>query len=414
MINIPSCTCTSLRRERRGQVIRVVPDRDSNGEEAPVKLEERMPAGDPTGGSLPAGGLRRGDLPAEDPAGDPIAGDPPARNLPSGAMLSGDLTSIEVFEFVFEEAPFASAHASTIVETPDGSLVVAWFGGSAEGNDDVEIWVSRKAAGAGWSAPQRVTNTPNIPVWNPVFHQDSGTTWLFYKVGPSPREWIGAYCRSTDGGQSWGPVTYLPAGLLGPIRTKLLVLSDGTWLAGSSVEAGYRWDTRGDAPYRSWAVWVERSDDRGATWSKHGPVTVPGEPYGVIQPTLWQGSNGEVRMLMRSTERIGRIVASSSIDGGRTWTPGRLTALPNPNSGIDAVKLRDGRLVLVYNHLSQGRHAIHLAVSADDGETWTEPVVLESGPGEYSYPAVIQSQDGAIHITYTWQRRRIRYIRCVV
>ena len=143
-------------------------------------------------------------------------------------------------------------------------------------------------------------------------------------------------------------------------------------------------------------------------------MTVPGEPFGVIQPTLWQCSSGEIRMLMRSTQRIGRIVASSSADGGSTWTPGRVTALPNPNSGIDAVKLRDGRVVLVYNHLTEGRHEIHLAVSADDGETWTEPVLLESGPGEYSYPAIMQSEDGAIHITYTWHRKRIRYIRCAV
>ena len=356
------------------------------------------------------------------------------------------MLSIERSEFVFEQAPFASAHASTIVETPDRGLLVAWFGGSAEGSDDVEIWMSRKPAeptsGAAegatprevlgappnesarsapgavarthWSPPQQVTTTLDIPVWNPVLFQDAATTWLFYKVGPSPREWIGAYQRSTDGGRSWSPVTYLPAGLLGPIRTKPLVLSDGTWLAGSSVEAGYRWDTPREAPYRSWAVWVERSEDRGETWSKHGPVTVPGEPFGVIQPTLWQCSGGEIRMLMRSTDRIGRIVASSSYDGGRTWTPGRVTALPNPNSGIDAVRLRDGRVVLVYNHLSKGRHAIHLAVSADDGETWTEPALLESGPGEYSYPAVIQSEDGAIHITYTWQRKRIRYTRCAV
>lgn len=366
------------------------------------------------------------------------------RNAP--AKHGSDLLSIEAYEFVFDQAPSASAHASTIVETPDRSLLVAWFGGSAEGSDDVEIWVSRKPVGPApgaaaramsrdaaramsgepadampgisastqWSPPQQVTNTPNIPVWNPVLFHDADATWLFYKIGPSPREWIGAYRRSTDGGRSWGSVTYLPAGLLGPIRTKPLVLADGIWLAGSSVEAGYRWDTPWEAPYRSWAVWVERSENRGETWSKHGPVTVPGEPFGVIQPTLWQCSSGEIRMLMRSTERIGRIVASSSADGGRTWTPGRVTALPNPNSGIDAVKLRDGRVVLVYNHTSGDRHAIHLAVSEDDGETWTEPVLLESGPGEYSYPAIIQSEDGAIHITYTWHRKRIRYIRCAV
>lgn len=115
-------------------------------------------------------------------------------------------------------------------------------------------------------------------------------------------------------------------------------------------------------------------------------------------------------MLMRSTERIGRIVASSSADGGRTWTPGRPTELPNPNAGIDVVRLRDGRLVLIYNHLTRARNAIHLAVSRDDGETWTPPSVLEEGSGEYSYPAVIQSADGAVQVTYTWRRTHIRHL----
>lgn len=139
-------------------------------------------------------------------------------------------------------------------------------------------------------------------------------------------------------------------------------------------------------------------------------MAVPGEPFGVIQPTLWQTATGEIRMFMRSTERIGRIVASSSADEGRTWASARPTSLPNPNAGIDVVRLGDGRLVLVYNHLTEGRTAIHLAVSRDDGETWTPPRVLEEGAGEYSYPAVIQSADGAVHVTYTWVRTRIRHV----
>lgn len=317
---------------------------------------------------------------------------------------------VKTREFIFTEAPFASAHASTIVETPAQTLLAAWFGGSGEGHDDVEIWVSRKAMGEAWSRPRPATRTPDIPVWNPVLFEDADTTWLFFKIGPSPREWVGAYLRSADDGRSWSPVTYLPAGLIGPVRTKPLVLGDGTWLAGSSVEAGYRGDTPARAPYRAWAVWVERSEDRGRTWSKRGPVTVPGQPFGVIQPTLWVDAGGEIHMLMRSTERIGRIVASSSMDGGRTWSPGHLTELPNPNAGIDVVRLRDGRLILVYNHLPAGRSALHLAVSKDDGATWTEPQLLESGPGEYSYPAVIQTADGAVHITYTWRRTRIRHL----
>ena len=313
-------------------------------------------------------------------------------------------------EFVYANAPFRSAHASTIVETPARTLMAAWFGGSAEGRKDVEIWLSRRPRGGGWSAPVRVTDTPEMPVWNPVLFQDGENTWLFFKVGPSPREWVGGYRISSDDGQSWSTTRYLPAGLTGPIRAKPIRLSDGTWLAGTSVEAGYDGNTPEAAPYRSWSVWVERSTDRGTTWSKQGPVVDPAESFGVIQPTLWETPGGEIRMLMRSTERLGRIMKASSKDRGLTWTPATATELPNPNAGIDIVRLKEGLLVLAYNHLRQGRRSIHLAVSGDEGETWRSPVLLEDGQEELSYPAVIQTADGKVHVTYTWNRTHIRHL----
>jgi predicted neuraminidase len=317
---------------------------------------------------------------------------------------------ILVREFVYADAPFPSAHASTIVEARPGILIAAWFGGTQEGSNDVEIWSSRKEQDKPWSLPVRLTNIPDMAVWNPVLFQDGNRTWLFFKIGPSPREWVGAYRTSEDAGESWSDITYLPAGLLGPIRAKPIHLADGSWLAGSSVEAGYRWDTPADAPYRTWTCWAERSSDKGKSWTRFGPIAIPGQPYGVIQPALWQTATGEVRMFMRSTERVGRVVFSASKDGGRTWSPAKLTALPNPNAGIDLVKLRDGRLVLIYNHTPQGRDSIHLAVSRDDGDSWSAPYVLEEGQGEFSYPAVIQSDDGLIHVTYTWRRKLIRHL----
>ena len=314
-----------------------------------------------------------------------------------------------VLTFIYEEAPFPSCHASTLVELEDGSLLASWFGGLDEGDDSVEIWTARKAPGGAWSAPVAVTDYPEIPTWNPVLFRDGHRVWLFFKIGPNPREWIGAYRTSDDEGQTWSPVVYLPAGQLGPIKNKPIRLSNGDVLAGTSVEAGYRGDTPRDAPYRSWATWVERTPNGGQTWSIHGPITVPGEPFGVIQPTLWEASDGSVKMLMRSTQRIGAVCEATSHDGGKTWSPARPTALPHPNSGLDAVKLRDGRVVLVYNHTEQGRSPLHMAVSSDDGKTWSAPMVIEEGPGEYSYQAVIQTRDGMIHITYTWRRERIRH-----
>jgi len=311
--------------------------------------------------------------------------------------------------FVFVDAPFSSAHASTIVETKPGELLAAWFGGSREGADDVEIWTSRRSGDRDWTPPAVVTSYPEMPTWNPVLFNIGGVTRLYFKIGPSPREWIGAYRETADAGRTWGDVRYLPAGLTGPVRAKPIRLSDGTLLAGTSVEAGYDGDTPRDAPYRSWAVWIERSDDDGSSWTKRGPVAIPGEPFGVIQPTFWETDAGDVHIFMRSatTPRVHEAVSS---DHGLTWSVARRTRLPNPNSGLDVVRLRDGRLVLVLNHNETGRNPIHLVVSTDEGVTWSAPLILEEGPGEYSYPAVIESADGLLQITYTWRRERIRHV----
>jgi predicted neuraminidase len=317
----------------------------------------------------------------------------------------------ELEEFVFADASFEACHASTIVETPGGGLLSAWFGGLEEGDTSVEIWLSSKKPGQKtWSPPEKMTDFPEIPCWNPVLFLDrDNKLWLYFKIGPSPMTWVGAYITSSDGGQSWSGISYLPAGHLGPIRCKPIILSDGTILAGSSVEAGRKRGTP-VKPYWSWASWVERSTDNSKTWSIHGPITHPETNFGVIQPTLWQTDSGQVRMLMRSTSQIGWVVESTSNDGGITWEPGKVTSLPNPNSGIDAVKLQDGRVALIYNHTRSGRSPLNLAFSTDDGDTWGTPLILEDEPGEYSYPAIIQSADGKLHMTWTWKRERVKHV----
>jgi predicted neuraminidase len=117
-----------------------------------------------------------------------------------------------------------------------------------------------------------------------------------------------------------------------------------------------------------------------------------------------------LRLYARSTSRTGKICVADSNDGGITWTQARPIDVPNPNSGIDAVALQDGRVVLIYNHSESKRTPLNLAVSTD-GEEFRMFHTLESEPGEYSYPAIIQGKDGDLHITYTWKRERIRYVR---
>ena len=307
-------------------------------------------------------------------------------------------------EFIYEEAPFPSAHASTIVQTSDG-LLAAWFGGTRERAPDVGIWTSRHVNGR-WSAPVEVadgvqSDGGRYPCWNPVlFDMGAGAITLFYKVGPSPSEWWGMTIVTRDGGQTWSDRQRLPKGVLGPIKNKPVRLSDGTIIAGSSTES-----TENPSV---WRAHFERSEDGGQSWKIVRPsMPTSGPEVEAIQPSILIHTDGRLQAIGRT--RSLRVFETWSRDRGRTWSPLALTSLPNPNSGIDAVTLRDGRHVVVYNHTTQGRTPLDVAFSSD-GEKWDPPIVLESDPGEYSYPAVIQTSDGLIHITYTWKRERIKHV----
>ncbi len=301
-------------------------------------------------------------------------------------------------EFIYKEAPFAQCHASTILEAQNGDMLAAWFGGTKEKAPDVAIWMSRRTAD-GWSAPVEMARHEQMPTWNPVlFRAQDGVTWLYYKYGPDPRTWTGAYRRSEDDGRTWSDWAPMPAGLLGPIKNKPLTLPDGTIISGTSVES-----------HEAWASWAEISKDQGRTWRRFGPISHPTEPFGVIQPAVVPILGG-IRMYMR-TRNVGRIGYADSFDGGQTWSPVWETELPHPNSGIDAVGLPDGRIALLYNHTEQGRTPLHLSISADEGKSWKTLAVLEDEPGEYSYPAIIYGSDGALHMTYTWRRETVRYVR---
>lgn len=316
--------------------------------------------------------------------------------LPVAAATPGGATSAR---FVFEQAPFPSCHASTLVELDGGGLLSAWFGGTRERAPDVAIWTAR-FDGVSWSAPVRVAEEPGIPTWNPVLWPEAaGGLILFYKAGPSPETWSGFLKRSRDGGRTWSEAELLPAGLFGPIKNKPIAGLRGEIVAGTSVES-----------YRAWTSWVDISPDGGRTWTRHGPIVVPGVPKGNIQPSLWRCTDGRLRMVVRTTERVGRVCFAESSDDGRTWSAARATSLPHPNSGLDAVKLADGRVLLVYNHTPSGRTPLSVAVSEDDGDTWQVRRALEDGPGEYSYPAVIQARDGRVHVSYTWRRERIKHV----
>ena len=310
----------------------------------------------------------------------------------------GAAVKIASEEFVFTDAPFPSAHASTIVETPTG-LIAAWFGGTREKHPDVGIWISRHDGGR-WSTPTEVANgaTPDggrYPAWNPVLFRDSdGPVWLFYKVGPSPSTWWGLLMRSNDEGRTWNAPTRLPEGILGPIRAKPVQLADGTLLAGSSTE------------HDGWRVHMEWTRDPAGAWEKTPPLSAP-PAFSAIQPTILVHDERRIQILCRTEQGV--IAESWSQDAGRSWSALRGTALPNPSAGIDSVRLANGGFLLVYNPTRDNRRKLQIAISAD-GRIWTPAVMLEDSPGEYSYPAMIQARDGRVHVTYTWRRERIKHV----
>ncbi|MES2776547.1 MAG: sialidase family protein [Bacteroidota bacterium] len=310
-------------------------------------------------------------------------------------------------EFIFEKASFPQSHAATVVETPKG-IIAAWFGGTKEGNKDVCIWtahlINRK-----WTEPKKVAegiinDTLRYACYNPVLYQvPNGELILFYKIGPNVAGWTGWLMRSNDNGQTWSKREALPEGFLGPIKNKPELIN-GVLICPSSTEKN------------GWKVHFEYTKDWGKTWTKSGDIN-DGQTFSAIQPSILKYKDGSLQVLCRS--RNTTINESRSYDKGKTWTAMKAIALPNNNSGTDAVTLKDGRQLLVYNHVMPDsswvkgkgpRTPLNVAISKD-GKKWFAALILEDSPiSQYSYPSVIQSKDGMVHIVYTWRREKIKYV----
>lgn len=304
-------------------------------------------------------------------------------------------------EFIYnrQDVPFPSCHASTIVETPAG-LLASWFGGTEERAPDVCIYTAAKVNSI-WSKPvmsaDGLQDGKRYPCWNPVlFRKDNGDIMLYYKVGPNPREWWGLYKTSKDNGKTWSSATKIPDQLLGPIKNKPVRLPDSRILYPTSFETSDKWNS-----------YLETSDQDLKNWQR---INLDNSVYQTIQPTILFHKKGMMQLLFRSKNKA--IIESWSKDNGRTWSLLAPTSLPNNNSGIDAVSLSDGNQALIFNPVTKGRNKLGLAVSKD-GTSWDAAVLLEDDPdpkAEYSYPAIIQTKDGLIHVTYTWNRELIKHV----
>lgn len=331
-----------------------------------------------------------------------------------------------VREFIVkDDRGFDSGHASTLVQTKDGTVIAAWFGGSWEKAPDVAIWLSRRVGGV-WETPEKLVDVRGIAMWNPVlFQKADGTIILFYKVGETIPVWKTWYVESNDGGKSFTKARELVPGDenggRGPVKNKPIRLTDGTVLAPASLE-GQTWDAFADISMDDCKTW-EMSQTVPVKRSSYD-IHMVDRPYdryllfgkGVIQPTLWQDSESKVHMLLRSTGS--RIFRSDSEDNGRSWCTAYDTGLPNNNSGIDLVRMKNGDLILVYNprenlpnYYKGPRTPLTVAVSYDNGDSFKKLLDLETTPGNYCYPSVITNEENEVLITYTWNRETIVFCK---
>lgn len=332
--------------------------------------------------------------------------------------LTWEITAQDVFA---HHKDVAFYHAATLSFLDRDRVAIACFAGSFEGRDDVRIVLTAQDETGAFSAPVRFGGKENAACWNPVLHrggsgQDNDPLELYFHHGKNIADWITLRSVSSDNGKTWTtPKELVPgdcSGGRGPVKNKILRLSDGTWLAGMSVER------------EDWKAGVDRSEDEGKTWTKTflpQPVLsdyakswlrTDNNMNGLIQPTLWESAPGQVHMLLRST--YGRIYRSDSADFGRTWCSPYETEMVNNNSGIDAVWLKD-RLFLVCNPVENGdisspRSPLSIFVSEDNGCHFELFYVLEDQPGAYSYPAVITDGEN-LHVAYTWNNETIKYVK---
>lgn len=385
------------------------------------ELRSTMPVVDTDRDGMPDWWERVNDLSPKNPDDrNEVAGDgyTMLEKYLNGLVATGNLwvnapspgkKAIILEEFVFTESPTRDCHASSLLELENGDLLCTWFGGTREGAPDVKVWLSRKPEDGEWQKPEVVADGDGQTVFNPVLVKLRGGDIQIYYCSPGIND--GQVITSRDNGHTWSEPKKLPKGFVGPIVNKPVYMDDGTIIAGGSLE--------GDP---GWRIHVERSTDNGKTWTKVGPINDPvNTRYEIIQPTILVHSQKRLQILARtgSHGKDAKIAQTWSEDGGLTWSPVTDTDLPNNSSGIAAETLKDGTHLLVYNHSTRkdpiggrkGRGILTVAVTKD-GINWEAAAVLEyrTGQVQYSYPAVIQTRDGLVHVTYSWHRKRIKHV----
>lgn len=325
---------------------------------------------------------------------------------------------------------FPSAHAANLLELKNGDLLCAWFSGTWEGNSDVGIVDSRLSAGSNrWTEPQVVDHHIGESYQNPVlFQAPDGEIWLIHTTQAAGAGQANAkvlVAKSKNNGKSWnGPdVLFDEPGAF--VRDPMVVLADGTWMLPMYFTPTKGITTGAQAHYSV----VKLSRDNGLHWEES---RIP-DSNGYVQPSVVRLNSGKYVAFFRS--RFADNIFRSTSDDGKTWARPRRTELPNNNASIQAAVLQDGNVVIAFNNVGSvvsggkpkagPRKPLSVALSKDGGGTWTEIRDLETGrlppgaepipaeskaPGreEFSYPSILQTRDGSIHVAYTYRRYTIK------
>lgn len=301
-----------------------------------------------------------------------------------------------------------NSHGSTITELPNGDIMVVWYCGSFEKAADVGIWTSTlKKGSASFTEPVLLEKeSDRKSEGNPVIYYDIETKrlWLFwvtmdraeYKFLTGGWSLCKMKCKHSDDlGNTWTPSRYLFKSWGKMTRNKPIRMSNGDvilpiyseWLG---TKANFLISTRD-----SFAKGAIESK-----WKKIGPI-----PGNIEQPTVVELEPGHLLAYLRTANgsKYKKWIAQiESLDYGRHWTKPKITELPNPNSGCDMVKLKNGHIVLIFNDSPTRRSPLSLAISEDGGKSWPYKRVLEQDDKlSFAYPGIIQAEDGTLWCSYT-------------
>lgn len=328
--------------------------------------------------------------------------------LPIGMVNANDALKLSILkeEIISPQTEEFDCHSSCIIEVSPDVLCAAWKGGPGKGYTNIDIkknvgiWVSLSHNGE-WSAPTQVVESVNSVCWSPVLVKISESELaLFYRIGKDPRHTTSLVKYSFDGGVSWTKEELLPAGIVGPTKAKPVFDRDGNMICGSSVEVG-----EPDDELKATACWIEILSKSTSQWSKHGPIQIPYRQFGCIEPALFWGEDGILKLVCRDrSQRIGLqgwVWTAESSDGGKTWSELKETTVPNPDSGICVTEFDADHTLLFYNNSHTSRYPLSCGVTTDGGKSWSHLLDLENNAGEF--PSATVDSQGLVHVTYAWK-----------